>query len=157
MQISTHYHTESHMPLQNAFTAAWVAQKIWGTDETFCKHASMSVWRGGHLIGGVIFHEFQPDCGTIEMSCAGDAGWLTRRVVNDAMRFCFDMLGVQMVLGRARADNAAALKMDRILYADEYVIPRMFGRDCAGHVFTLTDEQWLTHRLNAGKNSVTQR
>lgn len=147
--IQTAYFTETHEPRMNIAMGAFVSRRIWGHNDGFHTFSSMAVARGTTIIGGVIFHDYQQERGTVEMSVAGDKGrWITRSVVNDAMRFIFDMLGCQMVLGQAASNNAGALALDRRIFTREVVIPRLMGRDIDGHVFSLTEEDWRLHPLN---------
>lgn len=147
--IQTAYFTETQNPRMNCMMGAFVSQRIWGHPDGFRTFSSMAVARGTTIIGGVIFHDYQPERGTVEMSVAGDHGrWITRGVVNDAMHFIFDMLGCQMVFGQAASNNPDALSMDRRIFTSEVVIPRLMGRYIDGHVFSLAEEEWRLHPLN---------
>lgn len=139
------FHDNHTLPHMHTQACGFVAQAI--SVDGFGPCSSMGVSRDGALIGAVIFHDYQPDRGTVEMSIHGGPGWISRRVVNACMWYVFDALKCQMVLGQARSDNDKALALDRRIFASEVVIPRLMGRGTDGHVFSLTEEQWRDHRL----------
>lgn len=151
--IETAIFLERTNPAENAAVGAFVSSRIFGRPDGFQCFSSMGVFKDGQIIGGVIFHDWQPYRGTIEMSVAGDKSrWITRDVINDAMRFIFDDMKCQMVLGQAASTNQDALALDRRIFGNEVVIPRMMGRNIDGHVFSLTEEQWRLHRMNKSAN-----
>lgn len=139
------FHDEKTLPRMHGQSVMFVANALGGG--TFYPCSSMGVSRDGVLLGAVIFHDWQPERGTVEMSVHGTKGWISRRVVNAAMGYIFDGLKCQMVVGQAASANTDALALDRRIFANEVVIPRLMGRETDGHVFSLTHEQWLEHRL----------
>lgn len=110
-------------------------------------------WAGdfGHCVGlgflgpdgieaGFVFHDYQPDFGTIEITGAAN-GWIgTRGKLRAVFGYPFDQLGCQMCL--ARTQNPRAARIWKRLGAQEYRIPRLFGRGTEGTVLTLTEEAW---------------
>lgn len=144
--LNINFHDATIQPRMHEQACAFVARGI-GNNTGFGPCASMGVSRDGNLLGAVIFHDWQPDRETVEMSVHGEKGWISRRVVNAAMSYIFDGLNCQMVVGQAASTNAAALALDRRIFANEVVIPRLMGRNTDGHIFSLTHEQWLSHRL----------
>lgn len=143
--LTINFHDEQTLPRMHGQAVAFVSDALGAGGFGPC--SSMGVSRDGSLLGAVIFHDWQPDRGTVEMSVHGTRGWLSRRVVNAAMTYIFDGLKCQMVVGQAASTNSDALALDRRIFANEVVIPRLMGRNVDGHVFSLTHEQWLAHRL----------
>lgn len=136
------------MPDANRIVADFVSMRIWSREGTLNDCATMGVTRDGLLVGGVVFHEYRTEVNTMQLSIAGDrCRWLTRGVINDAMRFAFDMVKVGAIWAMVSEKNAAALKMDRIIFAHESYVPHMFGENHGGMMMTLSDTEWKAHRL----------
>ena len=104
----------------------------------------------GKLIGGLIYHNWDPEAGVIEISGAAvSPRWLTRETIRHMYSFPFHQLGVQMVVQRTPADD---LRLLRQLAAYSYMfikVPRMFGRERDGVLCLLTREDWESNRFNA--------
>lgn len=107
------------------------------------------------LIGGVVFHDWNPEAGVMCMSAAGGPGWLTRPILYAMHSYVFDVAGCQLSVMQVSERNA---KMRRIGLAYGYTearIPRLRGRDEAELIMTLTEEDWRAsrfhRRLTSGK------
>ena len=103
----------------------------------------------GKLIGGLVYHNFDPEAGVIEISgAATHPRWLTRETIKWMYQYPFHQLGVQMVVQRTPADD---LRLLRQLAAYDYTfikVPRMFGRERDGVLCMLTDDDWAANRFN---------
>jgi len=103
----------------------------------------------GKLIAGVVFHNYDPDAGIIEISGAAlDKRWITRETIARIYQYPFLFCGCQMVIQRVPADSENVL---RILAAYGYTfikIPRLFGRERDGVLCTLTYEDWIDNKFN---------
>ena len=103
----------------------------------------------GTLIGGVVYHNYDPEAGVIEISGGAiNPRWLTRRTIAQMYQYPFLQLGVQMIVQRTPADNERLLRQ---LAAYDYMfvkVPRMFGRDRDGVLCMLTVEDWEKNRFN---------
>lgn len=106
----------------------------------------------GELIGGSIFHNWDPTAGVIEISTASvDPRWLARKSILAMFGFPFNQLGCQMVVLRVSEKNEHMRDIARRFGFDEYLIPRLRGVNEAGCIYTLTVEQWRAkgiERLN---------
>lgn len=106
----------------------------------------------GELIGGTVFHNWDPTSGVIELSTATtDPRWMSRKSIRAMFSFPFNQLGCQMVVIRVSERNEHMVSIARRFGFDEFPIPRLRGRDEAGIIFTLTVEQWRAkgiERLN---------
>lgn len=102
----------------------------------------LAVTDGKSITGAVLFHNYNPDCGTIEISAASDSKrWLTRAILREIFGFAFHQLGVQAVVARMVAGRDLA----RIFTAygfKQYDIPRLRGRDTAESIMVLSDDDW---------------
>lgn len=108
--------------------------------------------REGVLEAGVVYTNWQPENGVIEITAAAIGHkWGTRERLRVIFEYPFDHLGCQMVVARTSERNPVPLRIWRALGADEYRIPRLFGRDEAAIITTLTAEQWAESRFNGQK------
>lgn len=146
--IQTHYHTVSHMPDANRIVADFVSMKIWGKSGALTNCATMGVVRDGLLVGGVVFHDYRTETGTMQLTIAGEhARWVTRRVINDAMRFPFELMGCGAIWAMISAENHTSLKMNRMIFPNESTVRHAFGQNRDGHMMTMGAEEWKAHRL----------
>jgi len=103
----------------------------------------------GGLIAGLVYHNYDPDAGIIEISGAAiDKRWLSRGTIARMYQYPFVVCGCQMVYQRTPADNEYLLGM---LASYDYCfvkVPRMFGRERDGIICTLTVEDWQNNRFN---------
>lgn len=103
----------------------------------------------GRLIAGVVFHNYDPDAGIIEISGASiSKRWLTRGTIARMYQYPFLYCGCQMIVQRTPAENEYLLRM---LAAYDYTfikIPRLFGRGRDGVLCTLTYEDWIDNKFN---------
>lgn len=102
----------------------------------------------GKLIGGVVYHNWQPEAGTIEMSSAATTPrWLGRLVLHAIFAYPFEIAGCQMALMRVSARNTRLHRQFNSLGLRRQTIPRLYGRAEDGIIFTLTDDDWSTWRF----------
>jgi RimJ/RimL family protein N-acetyltransferase len=136
---------------QNEVVAPVVAQLIPHCHRGFGSNVmTIGVIEGGLLIAGIVYHNFDPEAGIIEISGAALPGhyWLTRETLKRMFQYPFHYLGCQMVVQRTPADD------ERLLYVlsrygyDFIPFPRLFGRDRNGVICRLTREAWASNRFN---------
>lgn len=147
MTITTVLATATHRPDVNDDAGRYASRHIFGTDDGFEKHASLTILRDGIVCAVIILHNWQPEAGTIELSAAGSGYWQTRRVVREIFGICFDTMGCQMILMRNSAKDEATVDNSRRLGFTGILLPRMRGRYEDEWLFTLTDDQWKSSRL----------
>ena len=121
----------------------WVAHNIPGCGRGFGPGYSLGVWEGDSLIGGVVFHNHNPESGVIEMSAAATSPrWFNRKTAYLAHDFAFNQLGCQMAVMRVAEGNGRALRLVKALGYIGYCIPRLRGREAAEIILTLADDDW---------------
>lgn len=103
----------------------------------------------GRAIAGIVYFNYNPDAGTIEIAGAAlpKSGWLTRETIAIMYQYPFLQLRCQMVIQRTPADNERLLRQ---LAAGNYsfiLVPRMFGRDRDGVLCCLTCEAWAANKF----------
>lgn len=101
------------------------------------------------LCAGVVFHDWNPERGLVELSVAAtNRRWLTRQVAQDCFAYVFSV--ARMAVARNSERNAPASAIWRALGASEYRINDLWGEGEAGIVFTLTQRQWAASKLARG-------
>lgn len=135
--------------------ARWAANIIWpGKGRDFGNCQAMAVMDGDQLIAGVIFHNYEPDSGVIEISTGSTSKrWLTRETLRVMFAMPFVDWGLQAVVLRVSDHDKPMHRMLKAYGFDHYRIPRLRGRDEAENVFVLTDEAWAGNKFNR-KNEV---
>jgi RimJ/RimL family protein N-acetyltransferase len=105
----------------------------------------------GYLVAGLVYRNWCPEVGTIELSGAAVPGtnWLTRRTLQVIYDYPFYQLGCQMVIQTTSADNEKTLRINAALGMTLHYIKRLGGRDRDGVVATFTVEEWEASRYNA--------
>ena len=137
-------------PFWDDRVADWVAKAAQGCARGFGECRTLGVHDGKKIVAGVVFHNWQPEDGVIEISSAATtARWMTRPIVRLAFGYAFDALGCRVVVARIHADNDRARKLWRGLGAEEHILPHLRGG--AGEcVSILTREAWAQSKFMKG-------
>ena len=135
----------------NDVVAPFVAQLIPHCRSGFGPNVmTLGVIRDGLLIAGLVYHNWDPDAGTIEISGAAlpDAEWLSRETIRHMYQYPFLYLDCQMVAQRTPADDERLLGM-LARYGYTFIpFPRLFGRERDGVICHLTREAWESNKFN---------
>jgi len=117
--------------------------------ENFAGGKAIGVIDGnGYLVAGWIWHNYSPEAQVIEFSGAADTPrWMTRNILHEIFAYAFDIIGCQMVATRNSGANVRLHRQLRAYGFDRHDIPRLFGRDEDGVVWTLTDDRWRQSRF----------
>ena len=128
----------------NEAVAMLVAALIEDCDrEDFGDCTAIGVADGADLVGGFVFHNYNPMSGVVEVSFAGrNRRWLTRPVLYAAFSYVFDQLGCQLAVARAPARLKHAARITEAYGFEQVKVPRLFGRYEDGIISTLTAEAW---------------
>jgi hypothetical protein len=111
---------------------------------------AIGIIKNDSLVAGLVYSNYDPDAGIIEMSGAALPGinWLTRGVIDRMYQYPFLQCGCQMIVQQTAASDERLLGM---LAAYDYAfipVPRLFGRDKDGVLCCLTYEAWANNRCN---------
>jgi hypothetical protein len=102
----------------------------------------------GELIAGMVYHNWDPEAGVIEMSGAAiDPRWLNVETLRRMYTYPYLGLGCQMTFMRVAASNERLLRQ---LAAFNYAfikMPRMLGRDQDAVLCQLTVEAWSANKV----------
>jgi hypothetical protein len=134
--------------------AAFVAQLIPECRERgFGKCRAIGVVDETGLLGGLVYRNWCPEVGTIEISGAALPGtnWLSRRTIQIMYDYPFYQCGCQMVIKTTMADNDIVLRIMAAVGFDLHYMKRLGGRDRDGVVGTLTVEQWEASKYNSNR------
>ena len=135
-------------PEINEGLARFVADRI-GVSRGFGPCATLGQIVGDVVVAAVVFHNWHPEEGVIEMSSASDTKrWLSRPMLNAMFNFCFEESGCQLVVLRVSERNVGMIDIARRFGFSETRIERLRGRGEAEIVFTFTDDAWHVHRAN---------
>lgn len=116
---------------RDAEIAAWVAERIPHVGSRgFGPCTAIGVVSGDQLIAGVVYHEYQPDFETIELSMAAENPmWARKMTICGLLAHPFIQLGVYKVWTATPIDNKAALRVnEHIGFKREGVLAHHFGR-----------------------------
>lgn len=106
-------------------------------------------------LGVYVVHDWNPDAGTVEISgMSRDKRFPSRRALRLVFEHCYVGLGCQAVVCKADAGNAQVRRWGKMLGAEEYIIPRLRGREASEAVLVMTVEAWRVSRW-AGKHEIT--
>lgn len=119
----------------------FLSDRIFGRSVDMTNGTIMAVTKGGAVCSAVLFHNYDPEAGIVEISAASDdKRWLTRAVLLELFSYAFGDLGCQAVVARIERETLA-----RIFTAygfERYDIPRLRGRGKAETILVLTQEAW---------------
>lgn len=126
--------------------ADFVAKTIPGCERGFGECSAIGFVEGGRIVAGVVYHNWNPESGVIEMSAASShRAWLTRErlaaIFDYPFRFC------RMVVTRQSERNRRAIRIWRSLGGKEYRIPDLRGPGEAEVFFTLTADDWRSGKF----------
>lgn len=136
-------------PEINNAVASFVAGHIPGCERGWENFTSLGLADGSQLVAGVVFHNYNPEAGVVELSAASTSRrWLTRPMLKGMFGYPFNQLACQMVVLRVSERNAVMIAIAERFGFTAYRIPRLRGREEAEILFTLTDEDWRVHPVN---------
>lgn len=128
--------------------AGFVASLVEGCERGFGPCQAMGVLDSdGNLVAGVVFYNWSPEHGVIEMSAASiTRRWLTRAVLRAMYGYAFDVLGCQAAVARTDPALGNVRRMWKAIGAEEYAIPRLRGRETPEVLLVLAEETWKGSR-----------
>lgn len=135
-----------HTGTEAQIVSAWVASRINGCERGFGPCSALSV--GSPIIGAVVFHNYSPETGVMEMSAAAESPrWLSRPVLRAMHSYMFNDAGCQMAVMRVSEHNTRMLRIAKAFGYEAHRIPRLRGRNEAEMLLTLTDDQWKVSKF----------
>jgi RimJ/RimL family protein N-acetyltransferase len=139
---------------QDEIIASFVAQFIPECRERgFGKCKAIGIADETGLLAGLVYKNWQPELGTIEISAAAlpETNWYSRRTIQVMHEYPFDQCGCQMVIITTMADNLIVQRILGAIGYNFYRIGRLGGRNKDGIVATLYDDQWEASKYNINR------
>jgi RimJ/RimL family protein N-acetyltransferase len=129
--------------------AKWVAEQIGTGVEWGPCQAIGVVTEDDTLIGGVVFSNYQPHFGNIEVSFASiRRNWLTPCLIQGILGYAFDQLRVSRITTLTPKRNRAARQfLKKFGFVEEGNVRGGFGTDDM-IVSGLLAKEWAGHRFN---------
>jgi len=129
----------------------WVSKRIPDCPRGFGECRSLGIVNGqGDLVAGVVFHDWWPERGTIELSVAADdPRWATRTVLRSIAAAAFNV--ARLIIARNSVKNIRARRMWNKCGARETIIPELYDEGEAGAIHTLTEPMFRTSDIGGEK------
>lgn len=122
---------------------AFVASNIPGCERGWINFTAIGVSDGAKLVAGVVYHNWSPEGGVIEMSSAATTPhWCRRHVLKAIYAYPFDGVGCRMVVMRVAEGNARMRAIAKRLGCREYIIDDLRAEGEAEVIYTLTKAAW---------------
>jgi len=144
---------------KDEIVATAVSRMVPNCERGFGKCTAIGVIdEGGALIAGIVFHNWNPEAGVIELSAAALPGkrWLTRETIRCMYGYVFDHCGCQLAISCVPAGDERVLRQ---LAAGGYSfvrVPRLYGRERDAVLCMLTEEDWRANKFNAAKEPAVE-
>lgn len=118
-------------------------RSVYGRDDIeFPGGRGIGIEADGQLIAGVVFHDWNPGAGTIELSIAAtSARWLTKTVMTALSRYVVDGAGAQLAVMRTSERNRPACRIAEAIGFTPHRVPRLRGPNEAEIIFTMAAEE----------------
>lgn len=116
---------------EDQLVARWVADRIdFVPTVDFGPCAALGVVKENRMLAGVVYHDWQPDLGTIQLSMAADSPlWARRAVIAGLLSYPFKKLGAFKAWIATPLTSEHALRtFYRIGFKKEAVLAHHFGR-----------------------------
>ena len=128
--------------------ADFVARTIPGCGRGFGPCKALGFLHGGKIVAGIVYHNWSPETGVIEISAAATRrDWLNRARLFAIFEYPFDQVGCRMVVARISEHNRVARRIWRSIGAREYVVPQLRSPTEAEVIYTLARDDWRANKL----------
>lgn len=147
---------DSRNPEINDNLGMWLSLQI-GLPRHFEQpYSTMGVFDGPDLMACILYNNWQPEAGVIEMHGATtSARWLTRPVLAEMFAYPFEQLGCQTVVMRVSANDRRLARILKAYGFHRHLIPRLRGRHEDEVLYTLTDDDWRLNGFHRPKRHVS--
>lgn len=121
---------------------------ILGKNIDFAPCSTIGVLRDGVVKGVIVFHDWRPEYGTVEITGAGvNPSWCSKRVVKEIYRVCFTSLNANQIVARCDAANLTTTRIFKALGFNVVALPNMRGPDRDELFFYITRNEWNNTRF----------
>lgn len=132
----------------DAEVGAWVAQRMpyFSAADDFGPFRAVGIVKDARLIAGVVYHNYHPTNGHIDMGIATEGpGWATRSVLRGLFAIPFVQYGVRRV-GAVTPHNGPVMKIDmlrRLGFTREGTLRHFYADGVHGDIFSMTYKEYL--------------
>lgn len=118
--------------------AQWVAQQIPHVSD-FGPCIAIGVTSDKSFLAGVVYHDYQPLCETIQLSMAAASPmWARKKNIAELLKYPFEQLMCYKVYTTTPADNEPALRVNKhIGFKREAVLAHQFGKGRHGVIMRM--------------------
>jgi RimJ/RimL family protein N-acetyltransferase len=126
-------------------------EKEMGFKPDFGNCRTAAILKDEQMIAGFVFHDWQPEFETIEISgVATDPAWFTRDHICEILGYAFSFC--QTCIAKTHEDNKRARRICKSFGAQEFILPRLRGRMASEAVLLLTDDAWAESKFMRSRN-----
>jgi RimJ/RimL family protein N-acetyltransferase len=141
-------------PEINRFLSDYVGAHVFGRLNDFGPCGSLGICQDKTIIAGVIFHNWTPDYGVIEISMAAESpAWFSRRSCREILGICFNQHHCQQVVARVAVENDALIRILDFLKFTRLRLPNMRGKGKDEYLLMLTADEWRQNKLSRTKSN----
>lgn len=145
--------TPEQRAILSAHVARWVADQIphMAQRPDFGPCAAIGVAdEDGALIAGCVFHNYFPEYGGIEISCAAiSSRWLTKSIIGTMLGYPFDQLGVVRLTAITPLSATSVRRfLNSLGFVNEGVARSALGPGQDAQITSLLSNEWAVSRFN---------
>lgn len=127
---------------------AFVENGLWGGARQFGEATAMGWADETGIVSGLVWHDYNPDHGTIELSAYSTRrDWCSKSILREMFAYPFDQLGLRMVCARHDASNRRARRIWKSFGATEVILPRLRGDNADEAVALLHRDDWRNSKF----------
>lgn len=128
--------------------ASFVSHGLWGDNRGFGKCQAVGFVDGDELVAGVVFHNYDPWSGVIELSAySKHRKWLNKTNLKAIFGYPFDQLNCRLCVARISEKNTRTLRIWRAFGAVLTPIPDLRGEGEAEVVAVLHRDTWKNSKF----------
>ena len=145
-----------YAPEHKDFLQRFVSEGIWGrgTHKTFDDNSVFLAVANetDGVIAGIVYHYYNPDHGTIEMSgFTTKKHWLSRNILNKILEYPFNQLKLRLVFCRFSGNNRFIANIVERLGGTVHILPDMCGEGESQMFGILKRDNWYKSELYNGR------
>jgi RimJ/RimL family protein N-acetyltransferase len=127
---------------------SFVAQGLWSGQRTVEGYGAGFATPEEGLVAGIVYHNFDPDTGTIELTAySSRRDWLNRDRLKWIFSYPFDQLGVRVCVARISEHNTRTLRIWRAFGAELTPIPDLRAEGEAEVIAVLRRDTWKNSKF----------
>lgn len=125
-----------------------------GSVSRFEQSQAIGVELRGELVAGVVYHDYRPPVGDIQLSVAASTPrWATRTIICELLAYPFEQLRCRRLTATVRGDNLRALRFDRgIGFTVEGRMRDYYGNGVDSIILGMLRDEWLTGRYGRSQH-----